>query len=299
MENFRPPTFKASDTEGYKKYLDKYGYVVIEDILPESVQADLIEEFWKTWTYVSPNFKRDDMSTWTKYVAPMMFAKGMASFSGLSQSDFMWKLRLRQEIKEIFEEIHNTKELCVSFDGFSVFFDKTQKNPKPWWHIDQHPDNKTYCVQGAYNFMEVKEDSSGLTIVPESHKTEHKAGVYKKDWVLISEKDVVKGQKLLIPANCLTLWNSKLTHANTGMTTSKKRFDRLTCYITYLPKSLHKTEIKQQKIKAYKEGKTTSHWANRCEVKVYPWGFGPQYEKKGFISIIPSEPIPEERLALF
>jgi hypothetical protein len=54
----------------------------------------------------------------------MPFAKGMAVFNGFGQSDFMWHLRLHPSIISIYEKIHNTKNLAVSFDGFSVFFTK-------------------------------------------------------------------------------------------------------------------------------------------------------------------------------
>ena len=46
-------------------------------------------------------------------------------------------------------------------------------------------------------------------------------------------------------------------------------------------------KAKKERKEAYKNSKTTSHWANKCEIKRYPWGFGPRYESRGFNTIKP------------
>ena len=97
-----------------------------------------------------------------------------------------------------------------------------------------------------------------------------------------------KSLKLLIPENCLTLWNSKTIHANEGMEKSQRGLNRITCYVTFLPKILRKEETRRQRINAYFRSGTTSHWANKCELKQYPYGFKSRYESRGFGKIIPS-----------
>lgn len=292
----RPQIFSVDDPEGYLAHLEEHGYAVIGNVLQDEIRNELIDQFWSDWTRCSPGFDRNSKETWTIQNCPMMFAKGMALFSGLPHSDFAWKTRTQPAIKRIFENIHGTDKLVVSFDGFSVFFDKKQK-PGNWWHVDQHPDNPEYCIQGQYNFLPVNEDSAGFVLVPGSHKTQLQTNA-KKDWVPI--ENVQGGVKLLIPENCFTLWNSRTIHANTGMTCKQKRFDRLTCYITYMPKSSRSKEVRFQRILAYMNGDGTSHWANRCEVKKYPWGFGPTYESRGFIKLQTRKTeIPKEWTCLF
>ena len=129
LSNFAPTTYDASNVSGWKQHLDTEGYAVIHNVLKPSTINTGLELFWKDWTTVSPGFIRNDPITWSIQTAPMMFAKGLAVFNGFGQSDFMWHLRLRPEIQNIFSEIHNvpTSDLITSFDGFSVFFSKNRK----------------------------------------------------------------------------------------------------------------------------------------------------------------------------
>lgn len=305
---YTPPVFTKDASVEWLAHLEAEGYAVIGDIMSREERNEGLELFWKDWTSVSPTFDRSNSSSWSIRNSPMMFAKGMAVFSGFGQSDFMWNVRLHPNVKGIFETIHQTTDLVTSFDGFSVFFSKKQKNPKPWWHIDQHPENPRMCVQGAYNFLPVTADSAGLTVVPRSHTNWTPATLPKKavDWIPICDDPILSGGvKLIIPENSFVLWNSRLIHANVGMTaeTRPPTLNRLTCYVTYLPRAWRSAQVLEAKVSAYKTGDATSHWAHRCEIKKYPWGFGPQYEKKEFVRCIPriglgSGSIPAERLAV-
>ena len=151
--------------------------------------------------------------------------------NGLGQSDFQWGLRTNPKIREIWEKLYQTKELVVSFDGFSLFLSKEQ-NAETWLHIDQHPTDPLYSVQGAYNFFPVGEEDAGFIVVPGSHITYNALNVEKhRKFILIEEDDPhrEKAVKLIIPENCFVLWNSKTIHANTGMGMMKsKEINRLT-----------------------------------------------------------------------
>ena len=303
MNTFTPPTFEKEEVRDWLDYLEEHGYSVIRDVLEQEVINDSLELFWKDWNTVSPGFVRTDPTTWGINTAPMMFAKGMAVFNGFGQSDFMWNLRLQKSIQTIFQEIHKTEHLITSFDGFSVFFSKKQKSD-PWWHIDQHPSNQILSVQGAYNFLPVTKQSAGFTIVPGSHTSFSPSQTKDNpDWIQVyknkskSEADniIASGVKLLVPGNSFILWSSRSIHANTGPTHNDIRLDRLTAYITMIPKSV---KLKEKRLDAYRNGETCSHWPNKVEIKRYPWGFGPRYIAKGFHKIVPLPEIPKERLAL-
>ena len=312
---FKPPTFNAKDYNEWKQYLDGEGYVVIHNVLSADDISSAFGYFLKDITTVSPKFNIADPLTFDINYTPMMFAKGMAVFNGLGNSDFMWNMRTHPNILSIYKQLFGTQELNSSMDGFSMFVSSDQK-PGQWLHTDQNPNNSIYSIQGAYNFIEVNKNSAGLVVVPKSHIKYNPKVNHSKDWIVYDkfktgyedlEKEAVK---LLIPANCFVLWNSRTIHANTGIvkpTRSKvKQFNRLTCYIAYLPKTTIPDNIKEkifeERKSAYLNGESTSHWSNKCEIKKYPNRFEATYTKRGFGKINPTlndkGEIPADRLKL-
>jgi hypothetical protein len=302
MDYHKPPIYSITDLEQINDNLIKEGYVVIRDILTTTERNDLLHLFKKEFNSVSPNFNFSDKTTWNKYTFPGMFGKGICSFNGFGQSDFMWSLRTNIKIQEIFKQIYNTNELISSMDGFSLFISNDQKS-KQWNHIDQNPSNPVLSYQSSYNLFSVNDDDAGFIIAPKSHLKYNPTVNHTKNWIVLDNSDEwnSKIMKLIIPKNCLTIWNSRTIHANTGMVKKGVDLNRLTFYIAYLPRSLQTEENKLKRIQAYKNGETCSHWSNKCEIKQYPWGFKNNYEKKGFKHLTPTlidGKIPSDRLSL-
>ena len=241
---FAPYIFSVKDPPRHWRNYKNEGFVVLCDILDTSEQADLLDTFKREFTYVSPNFNFSNPDTWTIANTPAMFGKGMAVYNGFGQSDFMWKLRTHANVQKPFKTLFCTDELVTSLDGFSIFVSDKQKS-KSWLHIDQHPDNKLYSIQASYNMFPVNARDAGFIVVPKSHKTFTPEPKNKGDWIVVDQETFEpQAVKLLIPGNCLTIWNSRLVHANTGMTKINKnkkeipeRINRFTPYITFLPKS--------------------------------------------------------------
>lgn len=301
--SFAPKLFDISDTEGWKASLKEEGYAVIKDILSASEMKEGESLFRQDWGSVTPNFDFGDKKTWGIENTPIMYSKGMATFKGFGQSDFMWYLRTNPNIRGAFEQIHNTKELVTSFDGFSVYLSRKQKS-KSWLHIDQNPNSSVYSIQGSYNFKPTGPLDAGFVVVPRSH-LEYKPSVpHNRHWIICKDQDYMKSRasKLLIPKNCLTLWSSRLIHANEGMTKQATELNRLTAFVCFMPKSTRSTAVLTRRLSAYRQAQTTSHWANKCEIKRYPWGFGKRFEERGFKAIEPtfdsSGDIPKDRLEL-
>jgi hypothetical protein len=304
------PDLFSVDFTSWKKHLDDKGFVVLENILSKDERERALTTFKNDMQTVSSHFDLEDPETFKIEKTPIMFSKGMAVFNGFGNSDFMWQVRLSPRILRIYELLFDTKELNVSLDGFSLFVSSDQKS-KSWLHIDQNPSNSVYSIQGAYNFLPVGEKNAGFILIPESHKLYKPKVKGNADWIMFEknkegfEELEEKVVKLLIPENCFVLWNSRTIHANTGIVKDSRkkvyRFDRLTCYITFLPKNIITDieNLKKKRVEAYKNGETTSHWANKCEIKKYPYGFGKTYENRGFNKIKPkmvNNEIPKERL---
>jgi len=301
--NFTQKIFSKNQHDLWLKHLDDEGYVVIKDILTDEEKTNAFNLFTKDIQTVSPNLNFENPESFIIQNVPCMFGKGMAVFNGFGQSDAMWNLRTNNNIQNIFKAIHKTDELVVSLDGFSLFVSSEQKS-KPWLHIDQNPSNQMYSIQGAYNLLPVTNESAGFVVIPKSHKLYNPEVSHKKNWIICEnqKKIMEKAVKLIIPENCLVLWNSKTIHCNIGMNGKRKSLDRITAFLSYQPKSIRNDEILKKRKEAYFEKKSTSHWVDRCEIKQYPWGFKTNYEKKKFKSINLTlnidGTIPNERLEL-
>lgn len=300
-----PQLFEKENTVEWKSFLDENGYVVIKNVLSETEMNHGLKLFHKDWKYVSSNFDFNDPRTWTTNNSPMMWGKGMTYTSGFGQCDFQWYLRTRDDIINIWKHVHNTDELVVSYDGFSVFLSHTQK-PKNWLHVDQANSEKTYSIQGAYNFLPVSKNDAGFIVVPKSHKTFKTTNTKKQNFINVDENDphVEHAVKLLIPENCFVLWNSKTIHANIGKNKSlnNKNINRLTSYITYFPKQMRSNDILQKRINGYKNGDNCSHWSIYHHIKRHPYGLKTRYENRNFNRIQPTLDengnIPKERFVL-
>ena len=307
---YTPPTFNCStQLEEATQFLDTNGYVVFSDVLTSNQKTDFFNTFKEDMNILSPNFSVTDNNTWIIKNYPGMFGKGMCVFNGIGQSNFMWYLRAHKSIQSIYTKLYDTNELVTSFDGCSIFCSNKQKS-KSWHHVDQNPKNTLQSYQGSYNFYPVTEKSSGFVLAPESHSQFVPEVTHSKDWIMLDKDSEWHGKvvKLLIPGNCFTIWNSKTIHANTGMVKKyvNPELDRLTCYITYLPKSLRPANTRLNRLQGYLDGVTTSHWANKYEPKKYPFGFKKQHENKLLGTIKPllipgdnlSNIIPSNRLEL-
>jgi|TARA_R110001592_G_scaffold38668_15_gene127510 hypothetical protein len=263
MNTYTPQLYSIDDDNAWKTYLDNYGFVVIKDILNVGIYSDLFTQFYLDWSHVTPNFNFHDVNTWKPENSPMMWDIGMITGYGLGHAKFQWGLRTNENILNIWKKLHNTNDLVVSYDGFSVFFSPEQQSGT-WLHVDQNPKDTLYSVQGAYNFLSVDEDDAGFVVVPGSHKTFYVDLDESHKFIPVDPEDVHVDYavKLLIPANCFVLWNSKTLHANVGMSRTKEvELNRVTSYICYFPREQRPENILQKRISAYHNVINCGHYA--------------------------------------
>lgn len=281
-----PPLYDIDDTD-WMEHLETEGYVVIKDIVDDATAADVVDTFKREFTTVSPRFDWDDTTTWIPANSPMVWSKSSVVFNGFGQSETMWKIRLNPKVQQPFKMAYDTDKLATAFDGLSLFLCNKQKSAK-WLHQDQRSNDDRFSIQGAVNFKPVTERDAGFVVVPKSHKT-HVPPPSTTDWLMLDESDPHYSEacKLLIPANCMVLWNSKTIHANTHMTKKGMEMNRLTAYITYVPKIRQTKEIVEARKMGYLKGDTTSHWADRHEVKKIPSRLKHRYLKRGFVDLQP------------
>lgn len=296
MESIVPNIFDKIDTKNWLHHLDEYGYVVIQNILDKNEYEDVFQTFQKDWNEMCPSFDFNNSLTWIEDCEPLHngWYYGMVNGHGFGQSDFQWKLRCNTNILDIWKSVHNTNELVVSFDGFSLFLSKNQEGIM--YHVDQHPNDTLYSIQGAYNFFRVTELDAGFIVVPKSHKTHKTSFSEEYKFICIDDDDVhlLDAKHLLIPENCFILWNSKTIHSSLGMDLNKDlEFNRLTSYLTYFPKELRDESVKNERIGGYKNGDNCSHYAIYHQAKG-----NPPNQKKLKPTLDEAGNIPTERMNL-
>lgn len=297
-----PPTFEIND-DNWLSFLEEEGFVVIRDAISETNMNTAVQMFKNDYTKISPKWDWDNAETWTTNNSPMMWGKGASTFNGIGQSDSLWYLRLNSVAKTAFSKIYNTDELVTSFDGASVFVSETQKSPS-WLHQDQNRDNKLLSVQGILNLLKCDQNDAGFVCVPKSHKS-YLGAKSKKDWILVPNDDPILNDvvKILTPPRSLILFNSRLIHANTGMSKNHPdgvHINRISAYITFAPASRRDNTLRNKRIQAYYDGETTSHWPSKFEPKKIPFTVSKNYKERNLNHILPTltenNDIPSERL---
>lgn len=301
-----PPTYQLENTGEWLSHLEKEGYVVLANAISPELAEKAKTMFLDEIHTISPGFDPKDTTTWTTTNTPIVWGKGSATFKGMAQSNSNWLLRRESKARLAFAKAYGLEpdQLATSFDGFSFFVDKKQQS-KPWPHQDQRSSDQRRSLQGILNLLPCGELDAGFVCVPKSH-VEYTAPDQKTDWVLLPEDSPYQQKlvKLLVPERSLILFHSKLIHANTGM--SKKHpagqsLNRLSAYITFVPKDRQTMESKIKRLAGYYTGNCTSHWADRYEEKKLPFHIATRFKAYNHLKPKLEEDgsIPQDRLVLF
>ena len=296
---FQPEVFSLS--QNWSEYLKKNGFVVLTDIITPHQQETALNMFKKDLSQISPQFNWEDPESWNSTNTPIVWGKSSAVFNGFAHCDTIWYLRTQSKAHQAFSQIYDTTELAVSFDGMSLFVSKKQKSP-PWLHQDQKASDQRLSVQGILNLLPCGEQDAGFICVVGSHKS-YQAPPSKTDWVMLPRDSEYYNQavKLLTPERSLILFYSKLIHANTGTTKTSPGLNRLSAYITFVPKSRRSDSVYTQRVQGYFSGECCSHWADRYEPKKIPFYIRKKFQNN-FSELAPTTingEIPPERLKFF
>ena len=286
--------------------MDTEGYVVLKNAVSTSLAKQAIEMFLNDLNAISSEFDPKNPTTWICANTPIVWGKGSATFKGMAQTDLAWLLRIQSIALLAFAKAYKVKpeQLVASFDGFSLFVDKKQQS-KPWPHQDQRSSDPRRSIQGILNLLPCGELDAGFVCVPKSH-VEYIAPDQKTDWCVLPEDSPFQEKlvKLIVPERSLIIFHSKLIHANTGM--SKKHpagqsLNRLSAYITFVPKDRQTMESKIKRLAGYYTGNCTSHWADRYEEKKLPFHIAARFKTYNHLKSKLEEDgsIHQDRLVLF
>lgn len=256
-------TFTSNQELEIINFFDKYGVVVIENVLNEKEIQDSIDAIWDHQELVSRGVSRYDPQTW-HHSWPMdgkIERKGWINSYDDVLCPRSWKNRFNPTLVKVFEMLWthikgSKQDLRVNFDRYGVMrpiLDPKWKTDDGWLHTDQNPRTEKDFVrlQGILTFTESKEDSGGgfLCIPGFQHQwTEYCQEDHPDEHVcpFTSKSDPIE-EKICVKPGSLIIWDSRLPHANFP-NESKTQF-RFVQYITYYPSYLEsskKTRIRSE-----------------------------------------------------
>ena len=312
---YSPPqrSKNETDTEMKRKYeferycatidtvdsvLEKYGVAIIPELLDEKETQHMRDGMWDYLEHITKKFdipmKRNNEETWKSYKHLYPMHGMLLQHWGVGHSQMVWDLRQNPKIIKVFEKIHKTNDLLVSFDGASFHFPPEITN-FGWFHRAQHLHtdqsylrNKKECIQGWVTANPIEEGDATLTFLEGSHKfhkdcaTEFKLKD-KADWVKLDEKQLEfyhnKGCKqkfISCPAGSLILWDSRTIHCGIQPIRGRSQ-PKIRCigYVCYTPRRLATKKDIDKRIKAFEELRMTTHLPHKPKLFAkYPRTYG-------------------------
>lgn len=308
ITKFNRPTHEKDDGHAHIDFstsmdprpnLQRYGYCVIRNVFTNKECDETINSMWKWLENLNTGIKRKDKKTWDNSKWPLTIRQGMIQHT-LGQEEFMWKIREHPNVIHIFSQIYNTHNLLVSFDGAMIGRPSetgyVNVETDSWLHTDQNIidylpldevyNSKYYCIQGIANFEDCGDTDASLFVGETSHLYhselfKHNGNKPVNNWYQINKDDLdfltskgVNFYKINAPKGSFILFDSRAIHSgfpHQKVRSIKDRF-RYVIYVSLTPASRATKKDIENKIKAIKEGKTTSHWSS-TNIKVFSYPY--------------------------
>ena len=120
--------------KGAKTMLEKFGIAIIPNVLTPEECKKMNEGMWKTAEHLTSKMEipleRSEPST--HFSVAKLFPKdgGLFQHFGWAHAQYVWDVRSNPKVMETYEEIFNTKDLLVSFDGINCGLGPLIEDPK-------------------------------------------------------------------------------------------------------------------------------------------------------------------------
>eukprot|EP01119_Soliformovum_irregulare_P023817 TRINITY_DN8400_c0_g1_i1.p1 TRINITY_DN8400_c0_g1~~TRINITY_DN8400_c0_g1_i1.p1 ORF type:complete len:373 (-),score=57.70 TRINITY_DN8400_c0_g1_i1:73-1191(-) len=113
-------SFKIDQTEAFLEFFDKYGFVVIDEIISSEDAKATVEEIWQMIEQSgAKTIKRDDPTTWTNDAWPPIRQIGLLG-DDIVKGELAWKNRQNPRLYEAFSAVMKRPDLWVAIDRFGV-----------------------------------------------------------------------------------------------------------------------------------------------------------------------------------
>lgn len=281
--------------ENVKKMLRKYGVAIIPNVLDTDECDKIKDSMWDYLEYVTQEFdipiKKNDQTTWNSFKDLWPKHNMLLQHWSIGHAQFIWDIRQKSNIIDIFSKIYNTNDLLVSFDGAS--FQLPPEIVKFGWrervsqslHCDQSfLRNDFECVQSWVTANDVNVSDATFTFLEGSNIYHSKFRewvdndtLFKNDWYKLEPEDELfykdvcecKQKYIKCPAGSLVLWDSRTIHSGTEASKSRPiPNERLVVYLCYSPREWITNSALKRKLNAFTKLRTTNHWPHKP--KMFP-----------------------------
>ncbi len=270
--------------------LNEKGYFIIPKLLNDEEIKNMNDGMWNYLEHITSNFdipiKRNDKTSWKSFYDLYPIHSMLIQHWSIGHAQHIWNLRQNPKVVDIFSEIWNCKreELLCSFDSSSFHLPPEETNigyfNDYWLHCDQSfTRNDFECVQSWITGYDVNEEDATLVVIESSHKfhkefKEHFNIKRKEDWFQLNDIHIQffldRGcniKRISCPAGSMVLWDSRVIHCGSEPIKGRAQSNfRNVSYICMMPRKLATCEDLQNKQKAFKDLRTTSHWAYKAKL---------------------------------
>jgi len=267
--------------------LDQWGFAIVPDVLPPSDVAQL-EQLWandlvsiidttqsKMRSNVVKRILADPAHNWP--IQASLGSKFVTQY-GLPQGQMAWGVRAHPHVKEVFEGIYHTNDLCVGLD--TVFYrnvapvekDSPSNVTELWPHVDQNAhipvSGKNDVFQSVVYLWKCDKTTSATVIQPRSHTDTYRRIMEtttqcKHHFCKVQGEDMLKefacnARRVPVPAGGMIVWSSKTSHQgwNWG--------PRLAVPVSFEPTCRRDNATLENKRAMVATGSPSTHWASIC-----------------------------------
>lgn len=187
-------SFTINDCDEYKKFFDKYGFVVIQDIITPTECSTCIDEVWESLQSKNPTIDKNNPQSWTEEYWPkdicrnggfmnrFPYWKRMSDLKEtlVAKQAQAWKNRENKNMHDVFRHLMSTPKLWGSVDRYGVMRpsnheqlsqleDETWATKIEWLHWDLSPFHygtsaAGYAPKKNVNFDLLKQDYGSLRV---------------------------------------------------------------------------------------------------------------------------------------
>jgi hypothetical protein len=251
-------------TDDDRAHFEEYGYVVVEDVVPEEKCEAVIEDIYE-FTGRDP----DDPDTW--YQPPEGLDEQFSSVGGLEMynTQSMWDTRQDETLYQAFAEILEEEHLWVSIDRTNMTPPADEDHPEIDNALGVHWDTDVsdlpeitvqssgtgavpWGVQGVLHLADTAEEQGGFTCYPGVYRdivglAEEAGGDLTVEDIDLDDYELVKASA---EQGDLLIWDRLLLHGNGRNLADRPRFAQ---YILMYPERFADVDARRDRIRTWKE----------------------------------------------